>query len=64
VTVIYAPVGGEITLKKGAIGDNTNAQWFNPRNGERTPAALQTGADSITVRAPDEQDWVLVLQAA
>ncbi|MDQ3814109.1 MAG: DUF4038 domain-containing protein [Armatimonadota bacterium] len=60
IAVLYLPVGGAVTLKPGAIGTGSRAEWFDPRSGQRIPA---DNADNA-FRAPDEQDWVLVLRSA
>ena len=57
--MLYLPVGGEVTLKAGALPAGLRAEWFDPRTGQRTPAE---GAGPGTFRAPDEQDWMLVLR--
>lgn len=52
VVVAYLPVGGEVALQ--GLPEGLTARWFDPRIGEYLAAA--------TFVAPDEQDWVLVLQ--
>jgi hypothetical protein len=61
VALLYLPVGGPVTLKPEALPASAQAEWFDPRTGQRTPA--QTAAPA-TFRAPDDQDWVLVLRKA
>ena len=60
LAVIYSPTGGKITMKSGILAEGIKAQWFNPRNGKRTPAGKQQPSVYIT---PDHQDWVLLLQS-
>jgi len=44
-------------VKPGTLGQGLKAEWFNPRDGSRTPAESQ---QPNTYRTPDEQDWVLL----
>jgi hypothetical protein len=39
------------------------ARWFNPRTGSFGAAFPVAGAAQHPVNAPDEDDWVLALQA-
>lgn len=48
--VIYLPLGGTVELTR----DFGSARWFNPRTGEWSTA-------EAGYTAPDEQDWLLVL---
>ena len=52
VVVAYLPVGGEVALQ--GLPEGQQARWFDPRRG------VYTAAGSFT--APDDQDWVLLLQ--
>lgn len=56
VLVFYLPAGGEIRIRP-PVPDS--AEWFDPRKGLRAPAQQ---VESGQFRAPDEQDWVLVLR--
>jgi hypothetical protein len=56
--LVYLPAGGEVALKAEALPEPLQAEWFDPRTGERQPASGEAGR----FRAPDEQDWVLVLR--
>jgi hypothetical protein len=58
LTVIYLPVGGEVTVKAEVLGDNVSGQWFDPRTGERQKAESK----AATFQAPDDRDWVLLLK--
>ena len=57
LAVVYFSVGTEITIKPGILNKELKAEWFNPRNGCRTPAESQQAS---TYRAQDEQDWILL----
>jgi hypothetical protein len=56
--VLYLPVGGEVAVDAKPLNDATKAEWFNPRDGKRQAAESSGGK----YRAPDGQDWVLVLR--
>jgi len=61
LAVLYFAAGGQARIKTGALVKKLNAQWYNPRNGKRTDAD-KTGAGTFV--APDQNDWVLLLQKA
>lgn len=62
--LVYLPVGGEAALKKEALAAGTKAQWFDPRTGEVRPAQATSLSESgpNRFRAPDTQDWLLLLR--
>jgi hypothetical protein len=57
--LLYLPAGGTVKLAKSpqALGLG-RAEWFDPRTGQRRPAA----AEGAALSAPDANDWLLVLQ--
>lgn len=57
LAVIYFSEGGEVTVKSGTLNKGLNAEWFNPRNGQRMDAENDSGN---TYHTPDKQDWVLL----
>src|SRR5262249_15064083 len=57
LAVIYLPVGAAVRLREGVLNRGLQAEWFNPRAGNRTPIQNAPG----TLQAPDQQDWVLLL---
>lgn len=59
LAVIYFPVGAEVKIKLGTLKEGLKAEWFNPRNGRRTPAQSRP---QNTFRTPDEKDWVLLFR--
>ena len=61
LAVLYLPVGGQVELDAARLKDGLQAEWFNPRTGERTRAE---GSQGRRFTAPDDQDWALVLHAA
>jgi hypothetical protein len=61
--VIYMSHGGSATIDVRAAPGPFTARWFNPRTGVFGAPFPLSGAAQRTVNAPDENDWVLVLQA-
>jgi hypothetical protein len=55
----YLPAGGEVALKPEPWLIGLTAEWFDPRTGQRQPAPT---AGPWKWRAPDGQDWLLVLR--
>jgi hypothetical protein len=58
--VLYLPKGGgtTVTLESGSY----QAKWYNPRTGEYTPLPPVSGGEQPMPTAPENQDWVLLLQ--
>lgn len=62
--LVYLPRGGSVELKSEELagGATQQARWFDPRAGRSQPATSEGGtAKSTRFRAPDDQDWLLVL---
>lgn len=66
--MVYVPVGRTFSVRLSKItGPRVKAWWFNPRNGESTPAGefSNQGEQRFTPPNPGEVlDWVLVLDDA
>jgi hypothetical protein len=58
LALLYLPVGGSVALRPDVLAPGLRAEWFDPRNGERS-AAKEAAAH--TFAAPDDKDWVLLL---
>jgi hypothetical protein len=56
--VMYLPVGGKLRFKNGTLREGLQAEWFDPRTGQRMPIQ-SSGQDAF--QSPDQQDWVLLL---
>jgi hypothetical protein len=56
--VMYLPVGGKLRFKERTLREGLQAEWFDPRTGQRMPIQ-SSGQDAF--QAPDQQDWVLLL---
>jgi hypothetical protein len=61
--ILYLAAGGELALDLASLAGNLVATWVNPRDGTWVAGGpVENGA--VTVRAPDGEDWVLLLAAA
>jgi len=60
VYVVYLPYGRRVTVNLGP--GNYQAEWFNPRNGQRLPHSVAEGPKWTSASAPDAGDWVLLLR--
>ena len=59
LAVLYFARGGQAVLNPSKLADGVQAEWYNPRDGSSRPAEPIT---PNTYRAPDEEDWVLLLR--
>ena len=59
LAVLYFARGGQATLNPSRLAVSIQAEWYNPRDGSRRAAELIT---PNAYRAPDEEDWVLLLR--
>lgn len=58
----YLPVKRPLTVDLSKfVGDAVDAQWFNPRSGEFTPAGRFREKKRLAFDPPEDGDWVLVL---
>ncbi len=60
--LVYLPQGGTAVLDLSGDENIFDADWFNPRNGSIIETSPIIGGDLIEIVAPDDQDWVLLLQ--
>jgi hypothetical protein len=60
LALVYLPTEAPITLTGGS---GLQAEWFNPRTGDRTPTDLPQEGGTIRVLPPTAGDWVLLLRA-
>lgn len=58
--IAYLPVGGCVRLDLRGMAAPAKARWFDPRGGQWTPALTPSG-DTVEWTAPDDRDWVLVI---
>ena len=61
-SVVYAPVGGRISLVERCLPPGWSARWFDPRQGWWLPAQPSSGT-SATFETPDGADWLLDLRS-
>jgi Protein of unknown function (DUF4038)/Putative collagen-binding domain of a collagenase len=60
VYVVYLPHGGDVNVKVDF--GRYEAKWFNPRTGEYSSAGSAEGRPWQSPPAPDNEDWVLMLE--
>ncbi|HYH29963.1 MAG TPA: glycoside hydrolase family 140 protein [Pseudonocardia sp.] len=59
--MVYLHHGGSVSVDTAKLaGDTLAVTWFNPRTGESQPGE----GTGTAFEAPDENDWVLILDAA
>jgi hypothetical protein len=58
LAVVYLARGGAVWLDPDAVAGEDLARWYNPRTGDWSPAEPEDGS----YVAPDDEDWVLVVQ--
>lgn len=59
--VCCSPNGETIRLDLSGAPGRFDAQWLNPRDGSKTPAAQVEGGGKQSFHCPDSNDWVLYL---
>jgi hypothetical protein len=59
LAVVYQPSGGELSVALERLAAGPETEWFNPRNGQRSPAPQISPGRFV---APDDQDWVLLIR--
>ena len=57
--VVYLARGGQVGLNVSRLTDGLRAEWYNPRDGSNHAAEP---ISPNTYRAPDEEDWILLLR--
>jgi hypothetical protein len=62
VALLYLPAGGDVRLDTRPLAAGLAATWIDPRSGGET-AAGPVPQGTVTLTAPDGEDWVLVLRA-
>jgi hypothetical protein len=61
VTLIYAPAPTDLRLGEGTVANTMQAEWINPRTGERSPAR-PSAPDQSRFTSPSSADWLLRLR--
>ena len=59
LAVLYLAAGGRTRIKPESLNEDVRAQWYNPRDGKSRDAERSATEEFV---APDENDWVLLLQ--
>lgn len=61
VYAAYLPAGGQIAIDLSTTGSIFDVEWFNPRSGGTQAAGETSGGATRSFTAPDNGDWVLLL---
>lgn len=61
LAAIYFPVGGEAKVRQAVLKKRLRGEWFNPRNGKRSPAKSDKPK---RFRTPNREDCVLLFHDA
>jgi len=59
--LIYAPIGGSVTLNLLKFPGTFQAKWIDPRQGGYVSIKTISGAQTQSLSAPDSRDWVLIV---
>jgi len=60
--VVYVPEDRTIEIKLNSLPPSPNISWFNPRNGETSPAVAVVTTDTCQFPTPEEGDWILIIK--
>jgi len=60
--IVYVPEDRTIEIKLTSLPPSPNISWFNPRNGETSPAVAVVTTDTCQFPTPEEGDWLLVIK--
>ena len=63
LVVIYAPSTRTVSVKASVLPPAAIVTWFNPRNGERSPAVAVVNDKVIDFATPSAGDWILLIRA-
>jgi hypothetical protein len=58
----WNPGGGKLTLKLEDVAGDFAASWFDTRSGNILPAGVLSAGKNHTLKPPDQDDWILLLQ--
>ena len=59
--VVYLPHGGAVKVDLSAATGSLTVRWFNPRTASFSPPSVARDGAPLEFRAPDDNDWVLIL---
>jgi len=63
IYIIYLPDGGSESIDLSLTAGNFAYSWFDPRTGGVINTGIVQGSQETSINAPDERDWVLLLEA-
>jgi hypothetical protein len=59
--LIYLPANPAVKLNLAGFRRQVQAEWIDPRTGQRTSAGSLSQQASVELKAPDNDDWLLFL---
>ncbi|MCI0349793.1 MAG: glycoside hydrolase family 140 protein, partial [Acidobacteriales bacterium] len=62
VMIVYVPEERTIEIKLNSLPPSPNISWFNPRNGQTSPAVAVVTTDTCQFPTPEEGDWLLLMK--
>ena len=60
--VVYLPNGKTASLDLSGTTGAYDVEWYNPRDGSRSAGPAVNGGNTVTLTAPDEDDWAVTLR--
>jgi hypothetical protein len=63
VLFAYLPGGGEVSLDLSAMKGKIMAKWYSPLSGEFGLEFQAAGKPETIFRAPDKNDWTLLVKS-
>lgn len=61
--LVYLPEGGDVQIDLSSNAGAFNQAWFNPGSGEIQEEGAIQGGQLLSLTAPGQSDWVLMLDA-
>ena len=62
--LVYLLYGGTATVDLSSAKKSLSGRWFDPRTGELGEAFPLEPSESVTLTAPNEQDWACLIEAS
>jgi hypothetical protein len=63
LSLVYVPQERTLEIFLEALPASPSVSWFNPRNGQNSPAVAVVGGRSCQFPTPEPGDWLLVMKA-
>ena len=63
LSLVYVPEDRTVEIAVEALPASPSVSWFNPRDGQTSPAVAVVGARTCQFPTPDQGDWLLMMKA-